>query len=130
MLSSVHLLILITMLVACKSDGSEPDSMVTEIPSEFVDFYRTFHADSVFQMNHIVFPLQSREDSLAWTKDEWIMHQPFNDMDGEYIRDFKNIGGIIIEHVVQKNGLVHIERRFARSRASYNLIYYKITSSF
>ena len=128
------LFLLIIVLVACKSKSEESttstEDNVVEIPEDFVPFYNRFHEDSLFQINHIVFPLKESSDSTNWERIDWQMHKPFNDMDGEFVRSFDNLNGIMVENIQEKNGFVNIERRFAKMGGDYNLIYYKITSQF
>lgn len=128
------LLALLILFISCKQDKNTDTDYtsdnVVEIPEEFVPFYDRFHTDSLFQINHIVFPLKESSDSTMWLKENWSMHHPFNDMQGEFVRSFDNINGIMIEKINQKNGFVEIERRFGKVGDDYNLIYYKITSQF
>lgn len=94
--------ILCIQLFACKSKTKdepalEPEQASVYESAEFQDFYQKFSTDSVFQMEHIVFPLEgmrSPKDSLdiidpnfRWQQDTWKIHKPYDDMNGTYIRN-------------------------------------------
>lgn len=115
--------------MACKNDKKITQAapeVSADLPASFMDFYERFHKDSVFQMQHIVFPLSEREDKAKWTRNEWQMHKGFDNFNGGFERDFVNFNGIITETIREKNNTFIIQRRFAPSGESYNLIYYKI----
>ena len=129
------LCLILFSLLSCKKEkttiSESPVSPTTkEIPSDFLAFYDQFHNDSIFQMNHIVFPVKSSLASVQYAKQDWRLHKPFNSQGGNFVRSFNNIGGIIIEFIKEKNGFVTIERRFSKMDDDYHLIYYNIKSEF
>lgn len=131
------LMILTCMVVSCQNSSSKisgnesfSDENVVEIPEDFPPFYERFHTDSSFQMAHITFPLNASSDSTKWQKEDWVIHKPFNDMNGEFTRSFDNVNGMMIETIREKSGFVEIERRFGKVGPDYHLIYYRITSQF
>lgn len=126
------LFIFLISLVACKNSTSEVPQQSTsvQIPSDFLNFYDRFHQDSLFQVNHIIFPLAQKTDSTKWMKENWIMHKPFNSLNGEFSRQFENVNGLIFELMQDKTGTVTIERRFSEMGGEYQLIYYNIRSKF
>ena len=110
-----------------------------EVPADFEMFYRRFLSDSVFQVAHIVWPLQGQRletlaDSSAsqlqqhsWTPEDWIMHRPVDYSEGHYARELEMIGDLIVlERIRVKAANYGIERRFARQPDSgeWALIYY------
>lgn len=118
----------ITALFSCKR---EP----TKDFSDFDAFYSKFHRDSLFQMEHITFPLEglpANADSLAlntndfrWQKENWQMHKPFDSKEGEFDIEFSSFGqDLIIEKVMHKSGTYGMLRRFARISGEWHLIYY------
>lgn len=108
-----------------KSQKGEPiDILTVEIPSDFIPFYEQFHTDSLFQINHIVFPLAQKEDGTKWQRNQWIMHTPFDSQGGAFSRSFENFNGIIFEYIVEKSGAFKIEKRYSKTTDSYQLIYY------
>lgn len=131
----INFIAFLFIISACKSgDKTEPialeEKKEIEIPSDFLAFYDRFHSDSIFQLDHIVFPLKSIKDDKIYTRENWIMHTPFNSQGGAFFRTYNNINGIIIEFVTEKTGFVNIERRFSKLGDVYHLIYYDIDSQF
>ena len=116
------------LFFSCKNDSktsSTPsEENAVDIPSDFLDFYTKFHSDSLFQMNHIVFPLSQKSDGSKWQRDSWKLHKAFDSQNGAFIRSFDNFNGIIFEYIVEKTGAYKIEKRYSKSGDSYNLIYY------
>lgn len=118
---------------SCKNnstpDSESPSENIVEIPEDFVSFYEQFHADTSFQLNHIVFPLNQKSDGSKWQKDSWQFHKPFNSQNGSYHRAFDNLNGIITETIAETNQAFVITRRFARMGSEYHLIQYSITNN-
>jgi len=102
--------------------------------SEFQTFYDQFHKDSLFQVNHITFPLEGlppQADSLTfvkgyrWQKEDWRMQKPIDTSSGEFSKTYSNLGSdMIIEHITHETGQFGIQRRFAKIGGEWNLIYY------
>lgn len=105
-----------------------------ELPEDFKAFFERFHEDSVFQMEHITFPLEGFPSGLAaedydpqfrWQPDDWVMHGPFKDEQDEYQRKFEVITPtMVIEYILAKEASFGMERRFARMGDEWYLIYY------
>lgn len=107
-----------------------------QLPQDFLDFYQKFHHDSLYQMEHIIWPLQGDTDqqvdsthyqkvNAVWERDKWrIQRLDFNQDD--YIFDRKMLGDIlIIERIRPKTANYGIERRFAKQgNGEWALIYY------
>jgi hypothetical protein len=132
-------LILVLGWSACqskKTDNESPDVITAayETPS-FLEFYDRFGKDSVFQMNHITFPLEGMKSvkneetiidpDFRWSQDEWILHKSFDDMDGTFIKEFYDINGIVIEIISDPSGKFSMERRFGKLSQGWHLIYYR-----
>ncbi len=132
-MKSTTLLCLLFAIISCNSksatDSVQKDDIV-EIPEAFIEFYEKFHTDSIYQMNHIIFPLAETANGSKWQKENWTLHKPFNSLDGEFNRQFDNLSGIIIEIMWDKSGTVSIERRYSEMDDEYHLIFYKIDSKF
>lgn len=104
------------------------------LPTGFRKFYENFHRDSIYQLNHIRFPLEgipereNHPEDLAnfyWKKDDWILHRPFNPMDGSFIRDFQSLGEeMVIERIHHSEADFGMLRRFSRDGDDWYLIYY------
>jgi len=128
-------LLIFLVFFACKTDQStKPETQAVvnevEIPEEFVSFYNKFHSDSIFQMQHIVFPLRGSTKDQVYGADDWIMHKPFDNQGGTFQRSYNNLNGIIIEFVTEETGFATIERRFSKMGGDYHLIYYDIKTQF
>ena len=139
----------IFMLVSCRNHASPEGNTPAQAnqtstssgqpPADFEAFYEKFHQDSLFQMAHIIWPVQGRKtmtsaDSSAsqvvvhlWTPEEWVMHHPIDYSDGYYAREIQMLGDmIVIERVRNKTVNYGLERRFARQSdtGEWALIYY------
>jgi len=99
--------------------------------AEFEEFYENFHADSLYQVNHIIFPLEGRtydEDNnpvkMLWTVDNWVLHRNFDDMGGTWTRSYSEFGGIVSEKISDDRNISNMERRFSKIQDEWHLIYY------
>ncbi len=143
------LLLIITSLLQCKQTDKKLDSSETtftqstkKLPKDFLEFYEKFHSDSIYQINHIVWPLrgiprikdQSVEDleNFHWQKDTWVMHQKPDMNHGDYIIKYDlSVPNIITEHILIRNTDLRMMRRFARSNnGEWFLIFYTHLNEF
>ncbi len=77
----------------------EYESEEEGLPPDFLAFYQRFHDDSLYQLEHIIFPLQgipAEADSATivdgrfrWQKEDWIMHHPIEDSRTQFSRKFQ-----------------------------------------
>jgi len=106
-----------------------------DMPEGFADFFKKFHRDSLYQMAHIVFPLEGMpanadstdvaNNAFRWQPEGWVMHKPFNDMDDQFERKFVPLGNdLVIEQIKGVQGQYGMQRRFAREAEGWQLIYY------
>ncbi len=126
----VLLFVVALSLVAC----NKKTQFDVELPKGFVEFYDRFHDDSIYQMDHILFPLEglpagggnALENNFKWGKDGWLMHKAFDDSEkSEYIRHIYAIdSNIVVEKINLKTNDYGMERRFAKSNDQWQLIYY------
>ncbi len=104
------------------------------LPEDFEAFYLKFHEDSLFQINHILFPLRglpNNADSLVkvsknfhWDLESWRMHKPFDNRSGSFRRNFSNLNNeLITEDIYMKEGF-GMSRRFMKTNNDWYLIYY------
>ncbi len=103
------------------------------LPEDFETFYLKFHQDSIYQIEHVLFPLRgmpANADSLLrltgnfhWEAENWKMHQPFNSDGGAFSRDFLSMGDIITEEIYTKEGF-GMQRRFMKTNGDWFLIFY------
>ncbi len=123
------------VLVACNSSGNQADSVSAADTNDFDNFYKKFHRDSAFQMEHILFPLQgipSMVDSafLAsgkmhyWNEGDWLLHNEIDfENNTDYKRDLKVTDFLVEERIFDKNNFF-ILRRFYFMEGKWMLIYY------
>lgn len=124
---------MLLFLVSCNNkevSAPAPNLHEASIPADFLAFYDHFHRDSLFQVEHVIFPLTAQQDGTPWLKENWRMHRPFDSMNGEFSRQFNNLNGIIIEIMQDKTATVTIERRYSKMSGEYHLIYYVVSSKF
>ena len=106
------------------------------LPPDFLAFYEKFHADSLYQMSHINWPLQGDKSVLLdsttmqvqpmyWQADKWHMHRANFDLN-DYRIERQTIGDVmVVERVMAKAVNYGIERRFAKQTdGEWWLIFY------
>jgi len=129
---------LVMISFACNSKHKTEDQM-TDLPTDFLEFFERFHTDSTFQMASIQFPLEGKKvktnDLEApfqpdyWYPEDWVMHKPFKDDLNEFDRTFDVFSThLIIEYIYLKGGKIGMERRFAKMGDQWKLIYYTAMS--
>lgn len=103
--------------------------------ADFAAFYKRFHQDSLYQMEHILFPLDGfpaeadsatlRDRSFRWQRDNWRMHRGFNLTESQFEQELQPLGKDLITETFyhEKSGFGLI-RRFARIDGEWQLIYY------
>ncbi len=130
--------VILTLLACCLMTCQEADTPFTEgrasqnDAEDFSAFYERFHSDSVYQMEHITFPLaglpsyaQTTDGDFRWQKEDWQMHRIFDPATTGFTSEFTKLGTeIVVERIVHRNGQYGMIRRFARLDGSWHLIYY------
>ena len=141
MLSRINVLslMIICFLCSCKTvtenktivENTSIEENESFLSEEFTDFYDRFHSDSLYQLEHIVFPLEGRtyDESnkpiaKSWTIENWVLHKPFNDMGGTFSRSYTEFGGIISEKIIDDRNISNMERRFSKINNKWHLIFY------
>lgn len=129
--------VLLLVLAACRpatSGAEEAVALPGDLPAGFLDFYERFMTDSLYQMEHILFPLQGLPDradsaivagnSFRWRQEDWNMHHPIERSTGFSI-DLKPVTDTyILELIVHHSGQYGMERRWAHMGDGWYLIYY------
>lgn len=121
--------LIIALFFSCKNTESNSTDM-----TEFNNFYKKFHRDSVFQKAHIRFPLPgfpSFADSMVivrndfyWQEKDWLIQEEVDFESGDFKQELQVLGdNVILERVFLQEG-VFIERRFYKSDGEWALIYY------
>lgn len=127
-------LVLFSFCKENKKDGNIQEDY-QKLPSDFETFMTQFHTDSLFQMEHITFPLQGlpmavdsvemTNGEFRWQPEDWTLHRPFDNENKEYKQNFTQITeDLIIERVTTNQGDFGMERRFYKMDNGWNLIYY------
>ncbi len=126
----LKLIAIISMLflVSCKNQAAQQANQeevfeLSEIPPDFLEFYKRFHSDSIFQIEHILFPLAVKSDGTKWTQEEWTMHKSFLDQEG-FTSQLLNFEGLITESITDRDKLFQLIRRFVKMDDEWTLIHY------
>lgn len=108
------------------------------LPESFRTFYEKFHADSIYQVGHVNWPLQGirslpQNDTTTiskpgqWTPEEWRFQQlDVLRSSNDYNIEYQTLGqDVVIERIFTKMEGFGMERRFAKNIAGeWELIYY------
>ena len=132
-------LILFTVL-GCKENQAgkdadlEGDLEKSELPEGFMGFLDQFGKNSIFQMNHIQWPLEVQRalseegeepEMISLDPANWRLQKTFDDMQGTYTQQFINFNGIVTELTADKSGQYTMIRRFSKIDGDWKLIFYK-----
>lgn len=113
-----------------ESNKEEETSEATDLPEDFRVFYQRFHGDTIYQIEHIPFPISGMKKSEEgifsepWEKHEWVFqNSPVKFKEFEVVmHDY----GTFIEEVIQDRGdRFRMKRRFSKLDTSWALIYYE-----
>ncbi len=117
---------------------SVPEASSSDVPADFPAFYRQFHADSLFQIQHISWPLAgltSQETAHGvwekkptyWEKASWRFQRPVDFSTGEFKQTLTALEGHFVVEVISYAQATNyaLERRFMRRNdGSWELVYY------
>lgn len=128
--------LLVLLTTACKREAAVGDQVnaPADLPEGFLDFYQRFLTDSLYQMEHILFPLQGLPDkadstaltgsSFRWQMENWVMHRPIDGESGFSVNLRPVTDSYVQENIRHESGLYGMERRFAYMDDGWYLIYY------
>lgn len=148
MIFRFFLSVLLAVCFACNNQAPNAGNTPTQVdqtsvlpateplPEGFLAFYEKFHADSLYQMTHINWPLQGDKSvavdsstfqlqEVHWEAKNWRMHHAgFNPND--YRVERQTIGDVmVVERVMAKAVNYGLERRFAKQPdGEWALIFY------
>lgn len=119
---------------AAESESGNQLQVPEELPQSFADFYDRFLTDSIYQMEHILFPLQGLPDkadsatiagnSFRWQLEDWKLHGPIS-ANSDFSVTFRPLSETIIqENIRHESGVYAMERRYAEFDDGWYLIYY------
>lgn len=135
--------------LACKNTPSDnkaqlpqqaSEIMLTDarLPADFVEFYRRFHSDSLYQIEHINWPLAGKQarqidsghvdlEEVRWQPETWRMQHAVDFSTGEFVQEFEPLGDVmVIERIRTPGREFSLERRFAKGASEeWSLIYYR-----
>lgn len=135
-LYTLLLIVPAALLFHCQRTADSEQEAPMEVPEgyqDFAEFYQRFHEDSLYQMDHIIFPIQGlpprvdsatlARDDFRWHEEDWKMHRPVNVEDFE--RTFIPYGeDLIVERIIHETGEYGMVRRWAEINGEWYLIYY------
>ena len=119
--------IVLTLALGCQSKKADY--------SDFNQFYEQFLQDSLFQVQHINFPLDGLPDNAVaygdtlgnfrWTAENWRMHRPIDFDKTKFEQNFQTLGDeLIIENIIDPTVGYGMMRRWAKIGGEWSLIYY------
>jgi len=119
---------------SCQSreTGNEELSANIPLPDDFKVFYERFFTDSLYQLDHITFPLEGIPDnaptvdpSFRFARDSWDLHHPINFQESGFQREFLLLTeSIVAEKITHDSGGYGMLRRYAKLGDDWYLIYY------
>lgn len=122
------------LLLSCKQKNGTTEAAGDTLPEDFITFYERFLQDSLYQMEHINFPLEGIPDNalkgnelqanFRWEADSWVMHRPIQKDSTGFSSSFSQLGPIIIEEILHESGQYGMLRRFSSDGEDWRLIYY------
>ena len=134
---SLILFVLFLGIISCQKSVEAPQtkSATTSIPEDFMQFYRSFHGDSLYQVGHINFPLEglpsyAKEEDLKdgkfyWEKSDWRFQRSIDFEFSDFERILMPINEFIIEEtILHKKDKLAIQRKYVKFGEDWNLIYY------
>ncbi len=138
--SLIAFLILAVLPFVFSCGGNRAETSSVEEPEvsgddSFEEFYKRFHKDSAFQMEHITFPLQGlpmMADSFLinygtffYEKEGWKILQEVDwDTAQNFVRTLEYTGLDIINEFICTHDNFCIARRFAKLHDGWYLVYY------
>lgn len=136
------------LLLACRNQPAGTSNLPAQpmetlqtdaaLPADFQAFYGKFHADSLYQIAHISWPLSGKIarqldsahvalEETDWQPETWRMQHTVDFSTGEFVREFEPLGDVmVIERIRTPGSEFSLERRFAkRPDGEWQLIYYR-----
>lgn len=120
--------------ISCNNKPQETQEQATGL-TDFEIFYNKFHQDSLYQLDHIVFPLEGlprdvdsttlANKDFKWQKEDWVMHRKLGEGDQDFRIEWTNFGpDLVIEKIIHGSETLGMVRRFAKMGDEWYLIYY------
>lgn len=128
-LIAIAFVVLITNCKTVKKTTNDKELHVKSSVENFDEFYNRFHADSVFQMERIKFPLKGIKvdwkGKKKWSKKNWItMKTKIYDVDTiEFRTDYKKTDDSFMEKFWVEDSGYYSEYRFNLIKKKWYLVY-------
>ncbi len=117
---------------ACKNKAASESTVNS---SDFIAFYERFLTDSLFQIEHVQFPLEGIPDNadsadvaggdFRWERETWQMHRKFDAEKTGFRVNLEPFGSeIVTERILHESGQYAMLRRYAKMDGEWRLIYY------
>ncbi len=132
-MKNLLILCISTLILGYSCTNRSTSERQNGMPKDFTEFYQRFHQDSVYQMEHISFPLDGVPgisfrgevpQNYKFQAADWKMHRAFEDS-LIYYRSLEQVANDIIEEEIglDESGLM-IYRRFVKLGSEWYLAYY------
>lgn len=128
---------LLLLVLSCSNNTTQESPEIAleyskKLGPEFIDFYKKFHTDSSYQMEHIQWPLRGIPDrqiaegeAFYFQPDSWRMQKTIDPSSG-YVSEFMMITEALVqENIVNASDNTQLIRRFLRDKNGWRLIYYQ-----
>ncbi|MBB4801957.1 hypothetical protein HNP37_002018 [Flavobacterium nitrogenifigens] len=118
--------------VKSQKDSAEKDLVKTKIQSEnFEDFNKKFHADSLFQVSRVDFPIEGKHisgfEQHEWTRKNWqfqVIPVAEGTEIGEYEHSVVKTDSLVTEKFWIPDSGFEVERQFKLINNKWFLIFY------
>ena len=122
-------------ILGCNQKEETSTIQANAVPQDFMDFYRKFHSDSLFQISHINFPLEGlpsyadpedlKDGKFYWKLDEWQFQRSIDFEFSDFERVLMPINDFLIEEtILHKKDKLALQRKYVKFGEEWTLIYY------
>ena len=125
---------LLISIISCTKNNQDT-ATIREIPQDFMQFYKSFHGDSLYQVDHISFPLEGlpsyakkeelQDGKFFWSKEAWRFQRSIDFEFSDFERVLIPINDFLIEEtILHKKDRLAIQRKYIKFGEEWTLIYY------
>lgn len=135
----LFVLLAFLFLASCANDkpaNSETAAVADSDEEEFLQFRKKFLRDSIYQMEHITFPLDGIPDKehaadtmpngmFFWQEETWLMHKEIDPARSGFEVSYKWLTDNLVEEtLINPQVGLGMMRRFVKRGEKWELIYY------
>jgi hypothetical protein len=131
----LFILAVIGFICSCtqkQQNNPQSDEALKGLPEGFSEFYQKFHEDSLYQLDHILFPFQSRKyetkdmyTTYTWQREDWKIHKALDKNQEGFEREYMLVDSQYLKEIIYlKAGGFGLERRFAYLDTAWYLVKY------